>query len=317
MLQRFTAYTSTLRLEAVLVFVTLIGVGWLSATPVPVPAFAQEEIEAPTQTQTIDEIDVTLALSPGGPGVNTYDVLVERDGVAVTDATVSLVMVNPERDERSESHSAEPVENGLYVTADDSIDREGLWWSLVDVTVDGETRRFAYTWDITNEASVIQTRDPQIQNIVALLLVVLAAGWAISPLAKRTAAALNMDSASVTIAVGATAVTAAVLALGFVILQDAQERSRAVDNPPPEVVNIVLPGQNSLESGRALYTEHCIVWQRESRDFNELLDRLDRTRDDELYAMIDAGWRNLPPCTGEMDAIDRWHVVNYFRTLAN
>ncbi len=27
------------------------------------------------------------------------------------------------------------------------------------------------------------------------------------------------------------------------------------------------------------------------------------------------GWRSLPACTGPLNEADRWHIVNYIRTL--
>ena len=41
-----------------------------------------------------------------------------------------------------------------------------------------------------------------------------------------------------------------------------------------------------------------------------------RNRDDDLYAATVNGWRNLPACTGDLSADQRWDIVNYFRTLA-
>ncbi len=320
-LKRFAEQTgrfrNTLRLESALVMGTLIGVGWLSATPVPVPESALIELESPTQTQTLDGIAVTLSLSPGGPGVNTYDISAEDNGETVTAAEITLTVIDPQRDERGDPHLAEAVDGGLFVTAGDEIDREGEWWALIDLTRNGETQRFAYTWQITDEAAVIQTRPPEIQNILALMLVLIAVGWAIAPLVRRVAATLNMDAVSVTIAIGATVLTVIMLGVGFVVVQDAQQRSQALSNPPPEVVNTVLPDQASLDRGRSLYTEYCIQWQQNSRNFNELLDRLPRTGDDDLYAITANGWRDLPPCEGDLSETERWDVVNYFRTLGS
>lgn len=313
---RVQGFLPTLRMEAGLVLLTLVAVGWLSATPVPVPEFAQREIEVPVQSQTVRDLTVTLALSPGGPGVNTYDVRVERDGQPVDDASVMLAVSHPERAIRGDPQQAELVEEGLYVTAGDEIDRTGLWWTTLDLTVDGGTQRLAFQWQISDEAAVIETRPPEVQNIVALGLLLLVLGWIAAPGIRRGLEVLDLDPASVTIAAGATAIAALFLAVGFVAVQDTQRRAEAQRNPPPQVVNAVLPDQASLDRGRELYTAHCIAWQQNATDFNALLDRLDRLRDDELYGMVVEGWRGLPPCTEDLTESQRWDVVNFFRTLA-
>ena len=76
-----------------------------------------------------------------------------------------------------------------------------------------------------------------------------------------------------------------------------------------------MPDAESLRRGEALYREHCLVWQGQSADFRALRNRLDTARDDFLYGVVNEGWRNLPPCEGELSARDRWDVINYFRTF--
>jgi hypothetical protein len=46
-----------------------------------------------------------------------------------------------------------------------------------------------------------------------------------------------------------------------------------------------------------------------------LVERLPRTRDEELFFATRDGWRDLPPCVGELTDEQRWHIVNYIRTL--
>ncbi|HKI68567.1 MAG TPA: cytochrome c, partial [Verrucomicrobiae bacterium] len=86
-------------------------------------------------------------------------------------------------------------------------------------------------------------------------------------------------------------------------------------NPPPQIVNNVLPDADSLARGERLYVDHCIDWQAHSQDFAALKNRLPRTRDEELFAFTRDGWQALPPCTGDLNAAQRWDIVNFIRTF--
>ena len=67
------------------------------------------------------------------------------------------------------------------------------------------------------------------------------------------------------------------------------------NTPLPAIVNPVLPDQPSLERGRAAMVVSCPGWA-DSREFDELVERLPRLRDEELWAAVDEGWRTLPAC---------------------
>ncbi|MFW5748472.1 MAG: CopD family protein [Chloroflexota bacterium] len=314
---RVRGFMPTLRLEAGAAVAVLGAASLLSATPVPVPAFAQQEVQVPTQALDAAGLTVVMSIIPGGPGVNTHDTIVTRGGQRVEDVSIQLVNVHPASDTRSDPHVLEQAEPGLYVTATADIETVGRWWSLLDITLpDGQQHRLAFDWDISAEAAVIQSINPNLANLLALTAVVLASMMVLRPFAQRLFGALNLDAGSVTIAVTATALTAVALIVGYVVVQQQRQTYQETLNPPPQVINAVLPTQTSLERGERLYTEHCIGWQAQPRDFNALRDRLAVIRDEELYATVSGGWRNLPPCTGDLSLYQRWDIVNYLRTLA-
>ncbi len=317
--QRFTIsvknFTGTLRLEAVLVFAVLIGVAYLSATPVPTPEFAGKDIETPTAVQQAGDLTVVMSILPGGPGVNTYDTTITRAGSRVEGLKIQLRQVRPADDKRGDWHITEAGEPGLYIAAGDDIDAEGLWWTLMDITTpNGTQSRVAFDWAISNEAAVLQSLDPTIGNLAAFALVLLAVGLTLYPGAKRLMTILNLDAASVTIAAGAIIATMIAIAFGFVVIQQSRQNYADTLNPPPEVVNTVLPTQASLDRGQRLLLESCPAWQ-ETRDFNALIDRLPRTRDEEIFVAVRDGWRGLPACSVELSFFQRWDVVNYIRTF--
>lgn len=321
--QRFTALTgrvahfgASLRLEAALTLPVLIAVGLLSATPVPVPDFARQQAEVPGSVQRAFGLIVTMNISPGGPGINTVDVIISRDGQPLENAVVRLSHANPARDWRSPWQILEPVEGGLYVTVGDEINRTGRWWTLLEIIEAGsEGQRLVFDWDITGAAAVIQTRSPGPANLIALGLVVLALGWAAYPAARGLYHQLDLRPASLMVAAGVTVLTAVALVVGFILIQETRQRYEESLNPPPQIVNSVLPTQASLDRGETLYEQRCIGWQANARDFAALRSALPRLRDEGLYQATLNGWRGLPPCEGEMSLFQRWDVVNFLRTL--
>lgn len=317
LIRQASGFLPTLRLESVFAAAVLVAAGLLSATPVPVPAFAENEVEAPTQAFETGDWTVVMSILPGGPGVNTFDTVITQDGERVPGLDVQLIKAHPASDYRGDQQVLEPVEDGLYVTATDDIDEAGRWWSLLDITSgDGEVRRIALDWDISAEASVIESLDPTLANIAALTAVVLAVLWVSGPTLRRLFQALNLDTFSVSVGVAATALTVVALVGGYIIVQQTRQDYEETLNPPPQIINEVLPSQASLDRGERFYNDHCIVWQTQARDFNALREALPTLRDEALHAAITEGWRDLPPCDGDLNRYQVWDVVNFVRTLA-
>lgn len=307
-LERGVNLSHTLRLEAGLALFVLVAAAFLSAAAVPEPTFLTENVTAPNMTQTVDDLTVHATLSPGGPGVNTLDVVVEREGQPLDDVPVYLRVVNPARDWRSEWQEIPPAGSGLYVTTSAEIDREGHWLTLLNIA---DSERAVFAWDVAQDAAVPTSINPGLLNIVALIGVLLALAWAAYPLAYRFYKWLDWKPMSVAVAVSALIATA-VLIIGAVVLVSQSEASYdTMLNPPPQVVNTVLPDADSLAQGSELFTESCAGWD----NMDALVERLPRTRDEELFFATRDGWRDLPPCAGELTDEQRWHIVNYIRTL--
>lgn len=305
-----------LRLEVVFALLTLLAAAWLSATPIPQPESLQSQVDAPQATQRLGGYTITSAVIPGGPGVNTYDIVISRAEQPLTDLRVFVQMVNPARAWRGEWLLAEPVEKGLYVASGDEIDAAGTWWTLMDMMdEEGVTTRAAFVWEISESAAILQFRQPQLIHGLALLLILAVLGVWAYPHARRLFVGLNMTLASGLMALTAVIVALGVMGFGAAFISQQQAAYERTLNPPPAQVNAVLPDADSLRRGAALYSEHCLVWQGQSADFRALRAQLDDVRDDFLYAVIAAGWRDLPPCTGVLSAGQRWDIVNYFRTF--
>lgn len=316
-LGRVTSSALTLRLEILIAAFTLIAVANLSATPIPQPQ-PGELPPIPSANQTVDGLDISLTISPGGVGINTYDTLVTRDSQPLDSLDVRLRMVNPEMDWRGAWHRAEAVDSGLYVVAGADINREGHWLTLVDVsTAEGDMIRAAFDWTITNDARAIESRDPGVLNIAALMGVFVAVIWAMLPLLRRFYRWLDLRPASLAAGVSAIVATTFFIVVGYVMIQQNQADYKAIINPPPQIVNPILPDEESLQNGEALFNDSCTLWRPDSPDVNALKDRLLSVRDEQLFAMVRDGWRALPPCAETLTDEQRWHIVNYLRTWEN
>ncbi len=310
LVSRAQAFVPTLRLEALLAVLVIVSVGLLSATPVPVPPNFETAAPPPSETQTVGDWTVTTTITPGGPGVNTYDITVTRDGQPVDDTPVRLQMVNPERDWRSKWETVESAGEGLYVAAGDDIHRTGGWWTLIDIG-DSNPQRAAFAWTIREDAAVQQSRSPGVLNWLALAGIMGALAWIVYPFARWAVKRLDINPVMVTIALGTVGATVLFIVVGVVVIQNTQAQYDAAISPPPAVINPVLPDAASLERGQTLFEQAC-QWQ--GSDWTALVQRLPRTRDEELFAAIGSGWRGLPQCDDNLSDTQHWDVVNYIRS---
>jgi putative copper export protein len=300
-----TPNLNALRLEGVLAAGVIAAAAWLSATPVPPPDLAGRDIEAPTASAQSGAYQVTAALSPGGAGVNTYDIALTRDGQPVEGAAVRLRLMSPSLDRRSAIYDADDIGGGLYTAAGADIDRPGVWWLTADI--DGE--RVAFAFDIDASASVSDTLPPSPINLIALALMAAAIGVALLPAARRFVSWLDLRPAAVAVGIGGTVVTVGIVIAGIIAAERAAADYEAALNPPPAVINTVLPDAESLRRGESAL--NACGWTGEN--LNELIRRLDRTRDEALYSLIESGWRDLAPCA--LDEQTRWDMVNAIRAM--
>ena len=305
-----------LRLEAVLMLILLLAVAWLSATPISEPQSLEQAGVAPQATETVGALTASAAIIPGGPGVNSYDVVLSRAGRAATDLEIHMQWIQPDRAIRSGWRQLDQIEDGFYVATGDELDMPGRWWAILDIIApEGEPTRLALAWEISAAASIQQLRQPSPLNLLALLLVAIVLLVIVYPAARRALRRLQVGAVTALLALGATVASLGILFFGAGLIAEQQRQYELTLNPPPSVVNAVLPDAESLRRGEALYLEHCLVWQGQSADFRALRNRLDSARDDYLYGTLVDGWRGLPACAGALSERERWDLVNYFRTF--
>jgi copper transport protein len=311
---RLGGFMPTLRIETLAALAVLASVGLLSATPVPKPEFLNRAAPPLTAVQLLGDTSVSTTVTPGGPGVNSYDVVVTRNGQPVNNLDVRLRVADPSRDWRGTWHKAESAGDGLYVATGDEISSAGDWWMLVDVT-DGDAR-YAFDWSITENAVVIEAISPNALNVLALAGVGLALVFAGYPALNRFYQRLDLSPAAVTVAAASTLATVGIVVATFWAMQASQAQADLVSNPPPQVINTVLPDAASLERGRALLAERCAGWEADAAAFHTLVQRLPRTRDETLFEATRQGWEDLPAC-GDLTDTQRWDIVNAVRAFEN
>lgn len=309
---------TTLRLEVIIALAVLTAAGLLSATPVPVPDYVDDQPPAPQSTVNVNGYTITQTISPGGPGINTSDTVVTRNDQPVDDVLVQIQHVYPERDLRRGWQVTDAVGDGLYIAADGGIDRAGAWWTLVDLQADdGTTTRAAFTWDIRADAAVIQAKPPEVQHLVALGLVIAAVIWVSLPLLRRIYGWLNLNPTTATIAIFTVIATILMMGASTVFLNDLEQQNQDALNPIPVVINTVLPDQASLERGASLLEAACTAWSDAAvqSDLAGLQQRLPAMRDAAVFEITQKGWRSLPPCAADLSVDQRWDLVNYLRSL--
>ncbi|MEL7432765.1 MAG: CopD family protein, partial [Chloroflexota bacterium] len=85
----------TMRLEAIVVVITLGLAAMVSATPIPTPEFLSDTQATPTENRRVGNYEVQLTVAPGAPGINSIDVTVRRNVLLIDDVDVELQFVLP------------------------------------------------------------------------------------------------------------------------------------------------------------------------------------------------------------------------------
>lgn len=308
-------FKNSMRIEAIVAILTLVLAAMLSSTPVPEPDFLTQEIETPTANQRVGEYEVQMTIAPGAPAINSVDLAVRRNVLLIDDVTVQVQFVLPSLDQRSDWLSTELVAQGLYTLVDDSIDATGEWLTLVDITdAEGRLTRMVFSWNISDEAGVLESVAPSWINILTAFATLGAIIYVLSPALRRFSAQMNWSLTNIVISLGVILMTVIILVASTVFLNYQAEQLALEQNPPPQIVNTVLPDMGSIASGGALIQSNCPMWS-EDEALNSLTGRLNSLRDEDLFAITQEGWRDLPACDNSLSTTQRWHIVNYLRTL--
>jgi hypothetical protein len=125
---------------------------------------------------------------------------------------------------------------------------------------------------------------------------------------------MDWNSTNLAIALSATILTIVGIWAGYMLIVQQRDQYRATLNPTPTAINTVLPTQASIDMGESLFNTQC-AWITDANLFNRFVTRLPVVRDDELFDIVEVGWRDQPACDVDLSSEERWHIVNYWRTL--
>ncbi|MGB7340771.1 MAG: CopD family protein [Phototrophicaceae bacterium] len=308
-------FNQSLQIETLIGILTLILAALLSSTPIPDPDFLSESNEPSAKTQRVGDYDVQMSLAPAAIGINSVDFTIRRNILLIDDVSVDVQFVLPQADNRSDWLLTENVAQGFYAIVDDTIDRTGAWLALVDIRdADGQLTRFVFDWTIQADSGVATSRPASWIQIMAALIVLASVLYAIYPLSRKVASQMDWSTMNLVISVGIILMTAIALGASAVYLEDQARQIDNQQNPPPMIINTITPDMGSIAIGGTLLQIDCPTWSDEDA-LLVLSARLDRLRDEDLFAITQEGWRDLPACDALLSTTQRWHIVNYLRTL--
>jgi copper transport protein len=292
----------------------LLVVGLVTALPPPRASTAP----ALRASATADDLDLTLTISPGRVGLNTFSLVVTANGEPVSQAREVALRFTPA------GGSVAPSEAGLAETEPGVYQVQGANLSLPDTwqvqAVVRRTDRFDafanFDFDLAAGAarsSVAWHRVTGGLLLAAALLSIFALGR-LPVLRPRPALAAYLP------AIALFAAGAAVFYL-----------------PPPGVrslpVNPIPPNADSIALGQALYVDNCLACHGRSGKGDGPVGLTLNPRpadlsahavpgvhpDGQLYEWITNGFPGsavMPAFRSVLTDEQRWHLVNYIRTLA-
>jgi hypothetical protein len=160
---------------------------------------------------------------------------------------------------------------------------------------------------------VLDSLSPSILTILAAFATLASILYVLYPAARAFAAKMDWSFTTMFLTISLIVIVIAGLIASWNFLDSRQKAIELEQNPPPEIINKVVPDAASISIGGALFQEHC-DWQDKTM-LNDLLRRLSSLGDEDLYHAVREGWRDLPACDESLTENQVWHIVNHLRTL--
>jgi mono/diheme cytochrome c family protein len=273
------------------------------------------------------DLQATLTLDPGGVGGNTYELLLERNGEPLSDAQVSLRFAFPKLDRRARAIPLDDAGDGLYLSAGLELDRAGLWWAILDITLPEATEplRLALAFELPEVAPALNLRQPSLLNWLSALGVGAALIGLSLPPAIRRARRIHFTPEIAFIFVALLIVTILFSIGGAFVISEASAQTDRLRNPPPQIVNPILPDSESLARGAAAYAQHCSACHGQRGEGNgaraaefarmpRIRTIVEARRDEALFNAIQRGIGAMPAVP--LPEPTAWDVVNFLRSPA-
>jgi putative copper export protein len=316
---------ASIRAEALLGVGVIAAAAVLSATPPPVPPDARGRVDMPSQALNVDGTLIRLSVDPGTVGSNSYEVVVSRDGKPVTNAQVRMRVVYPALDRRSDLLTLDNLGDGTYFGASPDLTRAGDWQVQVDVSTGSDSEpapiRAAFRWPILAEVVDTNVRQPTMLNWLSLTTTIVVLIVWLWPGTVGTVRSLRLQAESVVVGIVAVVITIMLLVMGTWLVNDASQRTEALRNATPGVVNPTIADANSIYSGKQIYESKCAIChgpdgagsesQPTAQRPADFRTRLVNRRDEDLFGTIPHGDGSLGV---QLSEAERWNVINYLRS---
>jgi copper transport protein len=327
--RRWANLPSTLRLEVALIVAVLFAAAWLPATPPPEPSQARREVVIQTQELTVAEYKITLAISPGAVGANSYDVtLTDSLGLPLVLEEVRLRFSYPASGRYSPPLVLEQADLNLWVGASGDLDQSARWDVLIDFSGPAiQSTRAAFQWSVAREVADPNPRRPTWLHLLTAFSMVAVVVGGVGPSLYQWGRKAKWDGASLAIGLSSSAALVVILVGGMWYFDVNRQRVREQRSTPPEVVNPILADQTSVEQGRWLYQVHCSVCHASDGQGNppialnlsrltpNLPTVLSQQADADLLRLLQNGIVNRHRYSTDLSDEQHWHLINFLRSL--
>ncbi|PJF35443.1 MAG: hypothetical protein CUN49_10545 [Candidatus Thermofonsia Clade 1 bacterium] len=324
--ERWPNLPRSLRLEALLGVLVLIATAFLASNAPPLPT-QRESVPLLTARGSEGALSAALTFDPGGVGGNTYELALKREGEPVRGAQVQLRLAYPALDRRAKAIQLDDAGDGIYLAAGLELDRAGLWWALLDVRLpeSPEAVRIALTADLPEVAPALNLRQPSLLNWLSALGVGAAMVWlSLPPLARRVRR-VHFTPEIAFIFIALMIVTVLFSIGGAFIISEAGAQTDRLRNPPPQIVNPILPDAASIARGAAAYAQNCSACHGARGEGDgaraaaftrmpRIRTLVESRRDEALFNAIQRGIGAMPAVP--LPEPVTWDVVNFLRSPA-
>ena len=267
-----------------------------------------------------------LSVIPGGVGVNQFEVrLSDLSGQPVSDASEVAIRFTPLSGDLPPSEAilaASGRQDGRYAIQGSYLSLPGGWQAQVVVRRAGHFDAFAnFRLNVSPPGQAGATAAPVAYGRYAALLL-----YAIGLLHALALRGLTRTRAQQTMLGVAPALI--VVFVGVVVFRGASARAEAGLS---EIVNPIAPSSASREQGMALYQLHCLTCHGPTGLGDGPAGLLLNPRpadlqqhmipgvhtDAQIFDWITDGYpaSAMPPYRDTLTEEQRWHVLNYIRTL--
>jgi len=324
--ERLPHLPRSIRLEAILGVLVLVATAFLASNAPPLPT-QRDSVPLLTARGSAGDLQATLTFDPGGVGGNTYELLLKRNGEPLSGAQVNLRFAYPELDRRARAISLDDAGDGLYLSAGLELDRAGLWWAILDIRLPEANAplRLALTVDLPEVAPALNLRQPSALNWLSALGVGAALVWLSLPPTVQRVRRVHFTPEIAFIFIALLIVTILFSIGGAFIISEASAQTDRLRNPPPQIVNPVLPDSDSLTRGAAAYAQHCSACHGERGEGDgeraaefarmpRIRTIVETRRDEALFNAMQRGIGTMPAVP--LPEQTAWDVVNFLRSPA-